>query len=92
MAPPNPPSEGADPQCAFSDLVKSLPSQRPRPTLTKFVKKLDVLQEVHLPPALPHMATLCLAEKGLIGQFTSIWLLQKLFKYGLKEIGLTKFK
>jgi len=37
------------------------------------VKKLDGLQEVHLPPVLPSMDALSLAEKGLIGQFTGLW-------------------
>lgn len=73
MAPPDTPPEVADPQQAFSDLVKSLPPQRPRLALSKFIKKLDVLQEVHLPPALPRMAALSLAEKGLIGQFINLW-------------------
>jgi len=73
MDPPDP--LGGDPelQRAFSNLVKSLPPQRPRPTTTNFVKKLDVLQEVHLPPTIPRMAAISLAEKGLIGQFTGLW-------------------
>jgi len=73
MDPPDPP--GGDPalQQAFSNLIKSLPQQRPRPTASKFVKKLDVLQEVLLPPTIPRMAALSLAEKGLIGQFTGLW-------------------
>jgi len=73
MDPPDP--SGGDPelQRAFSILVKSLPPQRPRPAATKFVKKLDVLQEVQLPPTIPRMATISLAEKGLIGKFTGLW-------------------
>ena len=73
MAPLDSPQEEIDPQKAFSNLVKSLPPQRPKPAISKFVKKLDVLQEVQLPPTLPHMATLSLAKKGLIGQFTGLW-------------------
>jgi len=46
MALPDPPQKDHDPQKAFSDLVKSLPPQCPRPAILKFVKKLDVLQEV----------------------------------------------
>jgi len=72
MAPSDPPLEGVDSQKAFSKLVKSLPPQRRRPALTRFVKKLDVLQEVQLPPVLPRMAALSLVEKGLIGQFTGL--------------------
>lgn len=37
------------------------------------MKKLDVLQEVHLPPTIPRKAAISLAEKGLIGQFTGLW-------------------
>ena len=67
------PQEDHDPQKAFSDLVKSLPPESPRPAILKFVKKLDVFQEVQLPPTLPRMAALSLAKKGLIGQFTGLW-------------------
>jgi len=73
VGPPDPPLDEVDPQHAFSDLVNSLPPQCPRPALSIFVKKLDVIQEVQLPPVLPRMATLSLAEKGLIGQFTGLW-------------------
>eukprot|EP00253_Pinus_taeda_P029321 PITA_29321 len=64
MAPPGATPEAAVAQRAFSALVKSLPSQRPRPTISKFVKKLDVLQEVILPPSLPRMVVLSLVERG----------------------------
>jgi len=73
MAPPDASPKVADPQQAFPDLVKSLPPQRPRPTVSNFIIKSDVLQEVNLPLALPHMAALSLVEKGLIGQFTGLW-------------------
>jgi len=73
MDPPDPPGGDPDMQKDFSNLVKSLPPQRSRPTATKFVKKLDVLQEVQLPPTIPRMAAISLAEKGLIGQFTGLW-------------------
>ena len=73
MDPPDPPGGDPDLQRAFSNLVKYLPLQRPRPTATKFVKKLDVLQEVQLPPTIPRMAAISLAEKGLIEQFTGLW-------------------
>ena len=72
MAPPDATPKAAAAQQAFSALVKSLPPQCPRPTISKFVKKLDVLQEVILPPALPRMAALSLAERGLIEQFTGL--------------------
>ena len=58
---------------AFSALIKSLVPQRTHPAMSKFVKKLDGLQEVNLPPTLPRMVALSLAERGLIGQFTGLW-------------------
>ena len=81
MDPPDPPRGDLDLHRAFSDLVRSLPPQQIRPATTKFVKKLDVIQEVQLPPAIPRMTALSLAEKGLIelqekgliGQFTGLW-------------------
>ena len=76
MASPNATTEGFIEQTAadaFSALVKSLQPQRTHPALSKFVKKLDGLQEVDLPPTLPRMAALSLAEWGLICQFTGLW-------------------
>ena len=73
MDPPDPPSGDPELQRAFSNLVKSLPQPRPRPTTTKFVKKLDVLQEVQLPPTIPRMAAISIVEKGLIEKFTGLW-------------------
>lgn len=73
MAPLDATLEVATAQQAFFALVKSLPLQHPCPAISKFVKKLDVLQEVILPPALPRMAALSLAERGLIEQFTGLW-------------------
>ena len=72
MAPLEDPLEGVDTKQAFSNLVNSLPAQRPHPTVSKFVKKLDSLQEVLLPPSLPRLAALSLAKRGLIGQFTGL--------------------
>lgn len=73
MAPPEASPEEVTQQLAFSALVNSLPPQRTRPAISKFVKKIEGLQEVSLPPALPRMAALALAEKGLTGKFTGLW-------------------
>lgn len=73
MAPPEAPPEEAAQQQAFSARINSLPPQRARPSISKFVKKIEGLQEVSLPPTLPRMAALALAEKGLIGQFKGLW-------------------
>jgi len=39
----------------------------------KFVKRLEDILEISLPPALPRKAELSLAERGLVGQFTGLW-------------------
>lgn len=44
-----------------------------RPSVTKFVKKLEDIPEISLPPALPRRAALSLAERGLVGQFKGLW-------------------
>lgn len=73
MAPPEAPPEEAALQQEFSALIKSLPAQRARPSVSKFVKKIEGLQEVSLPPSLPRKAALALVEKGLIRKFTGLW-------------------
>lgn len=57
----------------FSALISSLDPPRPRPTISKFVKKLDCISEVSLPMTIPRMDSLSLDEKGLIRQFTGLW-------------------
>ena len=74
MVTPDANQEAAADQLAFFALVQSLPPQRPHPTISKFVKKLDGLQEFVLLPALPRMAAISLVDRGLIGQFTGLWL------------------
>ena len=76
MAPPDAATEGSNEQSTTSDFsafIKSLQPQHPRPALSRFFKNLDGLQEVNLPPTLPRMAALSLAERGLIGQFIGLW-------------------
>lgn len=73
MAPLKAPPEEAAQHQAFLALINSLPPQRAHPWISKFVKKIEGLQEVALPPTLPRMVALALAEKGLIGQFTGLW-------------------
>ena len=57
----------------FSAWINSLAPPCPRPTISKFVKKLDGIQEVSLPPTIPRMVAFSLAEKGLIVQFTGLF-------------------
>lgn len=58
---------------AFSALIKSLNPPREMPAISKFIKNLDGIQEVSLPPTIPRMDSLSLAKKGLIGQFNGLW-------------------
>lgn len=76
MAPPESIPKMADPldhASAFTTLIASLDPPHPQLATSKFVKKLDGIQEVSLPPAIPQMEALSLAEKGLVGQFTGVW-------------------
>lgn len=44
-----------------------------RASISKFVKRMEEIPEISLPPALPRKAALSLAERGLVGQFTGLW-------------------
>ena len=44
-----------------------------RPSVSKFVKRMEEIPEISLPLALPRKAALSLAERGLVGQFTRLW-------------------
>lgn len=44
-----------------------------KPSATKFIKWMEDIPEILLPPAFPRRATLSLAEHGLEGQFTGLW-------------------
>jgi len=57
---------------AFNQLLASLP-QKKRSEASKFVKKLDEIPEISLPPEAPIQVALSLADRGLIGQFTGLW-------------------
>lgn len=70
--PPSPDLE--DYEKLFASLIPKNASTRIRPSATKFVKKLDDIPEVSLPPTLPRKATIVLAERGLVVQFTGPWL------------------
>jgi len=57
----------------FASLIPDNASSRSRPSVSKFVKKLDQIPEVSLPPSLPRKSVITLAERGLVGQFTGLW-------------------
>jgi len=65
--------EPEDLEKLFASLTKDNHSEKIRPAASKFIKKLDEIPEVPLPPALPRRAAVALAERGLVGQFTGLW-------------------
>eukprot|EP00253_Pinus_taeda_P032749 PITA_32749 len=65
--PPSSPAEDA-----FNHLLAGLPPKK-RIDASKFVKKLDEIPEISLPPETPMQFALSLADRGLIGQFTGLW-------------------
>lgn len=82
MAPLESYSEGAhfvfaptfdDASLAFTNLVSSLGPPRNRPVVYKFIKKLEDVLDIVLPPSLPRKATRLLSKEGLIDQFTTLW-------------------
>lgn len=61
-----------DTEAAFSSLLALLPKKK-KSEATKFVKKLDDVPEVNLPPEGPIQVALSLADRALVGQFTGLW-------------------
>lgn len=70
QAPPPPPPPSADE--AFRSLLASLPKKK-KIEVAKFVKKLDDIPEISLPPEGPIQVALSLADRALVGQFTGLW-------------------
>lgn len=66
--PPLPPSDAA----AFLKLLESLPKKKISET-AKFVKRVEDIPEISLPPEGPIKVALSLAERALVGQFTGLW-------------------
>ena len=63
MEPPLPPNSEAE---AFLNLVLSLPKKKASEA-SKFVKRLDDIPEISLPPEGPIQVALSLAERALVG-------------------------
>jgi len=59
-------------EAAFSSLLASLPKKK-RPELSKFVKRIDDVPKVNLPPEGQIQVALSLADRALVGQFTGLW-------------------
>jgi hypothetical protein len=71
QASPTPPPS-TSPAEAFNRLLAGLPQKR-NSEATKFVKKLDDIPVISLPPETPIQVALSLADRALIGQFTGLW-------------------
>ena len=69
----SPPPASENPEEIFASLLSEPSDARPRPSLTKFIKKLDEIPEVSLPPSLPRKSAIALSERGLVGQFNGLW-------------------
>jgi hypothetical protein len=70
QAPPPPPPPSAED--AFKSLLASLPKKK-KTEAAKFVKKLDDIPEISLPPEGPIQVALSLVDRALVGQFTGLW-------------------
>lgn len=68
--PPRPPSADAE---AFDRLVNATRKKVGSAPPPKFVKKLDEIPEIELPPEKTIPLAVGLAERALIGQFTGLW-------------------
>lgn len=69
MESPSPPLSKAE---AFFNLLNSLPKKKSTEA-AKFVKCMDDIPEISLPPEKPIQVALSLAERALVGQFTGLW-------------------
>lgn len=67
---PSPPSTSAAE--AFKTLLASLPKKKCM-EVEKFVKKLEDIPEIALPPEGPIQVALSLADWALVGQFAGLW-------------------
>jgi len=52
---------------ALASLIFAISPTKNKPSVTKFVKRLEDIPEISLPPAPPRRAALSLAEGGLVG-------------------------
>jgi hypothetical protein len=74
--PPPPPS----PASSFRHLVEACSKKSTVSEAPSFVKKLNDIPEIDLPPEYPMKVTLSLSERGLIGQFMGLWTLNQIHR------------
>lgn len=67
-----PPPPPISPSEAFNWLLARVPKKK-NVDAAKFVKKLDDISMISLPPKTPIQVAMSLAERALIGQFTRLW-------------------
>jgi hypothetical protein len=67
--PPPPPS----PTASFSKLVTACRKKAIQEEPSSFVRRLDDVPEINLPPEQPMKVALSLSERGLVGQFMGLW-------------------
>lgn len=58
---------------ALASLLTSPDPPRSRPSISKFVKKLEDIPEIILSPFLSRFVVLSLSKHGLVGQFIKLW-------------------
>jgi hypothetical protein len=60
--------------CYFLSQASGLPSKKlPPAEPPSFVKKLDSIPEIELPPDHPMRVAISLSDRGLVGQFMGLW-------------------
>lgn len=72
MEDPTPPPHPSSAAEAFETLLASLPKNKSTEA-AKFVKRIDDIPEIALPPEGPIQVALSLADRSLVGQFTGLW-------------------
>jgi hypothetical protein len=67
--PPPPPS----PSASFSKLVTACTKKATQGEPSSFVRRLEDIPEINLPPEQPMKVAISLSERGLVGQFMGLW-------------------
>jgi hypothetical protein len=67
--PPPPPS----PSSTFNKLITACSKKTAQGESSSFVKRLEAIPEICLPPEQPMKVAISLSERGLVGQFMGLW-------------------
>jgi hypothetical protein len=67
--PPPPPS----PTASFNKLITACRKKSIQEESSSFVRRMDNVPEINLPPEQPMKVALSLSERGLVGQFMGLW-------------------